>query len=52
MKFLIQKPQRNPNNLIYNIFITIILVILILWLLYTFVPFSNYNLYIIEPKNF
>ena len=46
----LNKPQRQPNNLIYNIFLTLILAILIIWLIYIFVPYSHYNLYIIEPR--
>ena len=47
----LNKPQRQPNNLIYNIFLTLILAILIIWLIYIFVPNSHYNIYIIEPIN-
>ena len=46
-----KKSQRNPNNFIYDIFLTIIIGILIIWLVYIFTPYSNYNLYIVEPKN-
>ncbi len=51
MNFQNSKPLRIPTDNVYNIFITIILAIVILTLIYTFVPFSHYNLYIIEPKN-
>ncbi len=50
MNLLNQKPQRIPNNNIYNSILTLILAIAILWIIYVFVPFSHYNLYIIEPK--
>ncbi len=51
MNLLNQKPQRIPSDNIYNIFLTLILAIVILLIIYTFIPFSHYNLYIIEPKN-
>ena len=46
----LNKLKRNPNNFIYNIFLTLILAILIIWLIYIFVPYKHYNLYIIEPQ--
>ena len=46
----LNKPQRQPNNSIYNIFLTLILAILIIWIIYIFVPYSHYNIYIIEPN--
>jgi hypothetical protein len=50
MDLLNQKTQRIPSNNIYDVFLTIIISIVILLVIYTFVPFSHYNLYIIEPK--
>ena len=46
----LNKPERKPNNFIYNIFLTLILAIIIIWSIYIFVPYSHYNLYIIEPN--
>lgn len=51
MNYLIKKSQRQPNNLVYDIFITLILSIFIIWLIYILTPYSHYNLYVIEPKN-
>ncbi len=51
MNLLNQKQQRIPTNNVYDVFLTLILAIVILLIIYTFVPFSHYNLYIIEPKN-
>ena len=51
MNLLNQKPQRIPTNNVYDVFLTLILAIVILLIIYTFVPFSHYNLYIIEPQN-
>ncbi len=51
MDLLNQEPKRIPTNNVYDVFLTIIISIVILLIIYTFVPFSHYNLYIIEPQN-
>lgn len=51
MNLLNQKPQTIQTNNVYDIFLTLILAFVILLIIYTFVPFSHYNLYIIEPQN-
>ena len=50
MDLLNQKTQRIQINNVYDVFLTIIISIVILAIIYTFVPFSHYNLYIIEPN--
>ncbi len=44
-------PKRQPSETVYNIFLTIILAIVIVLIIYYFVPYSHYNIYIIEPKS-
>ena len=51
MDLLNQKKQRIPTNNVYDVFLTIIISIVILSIIYILVPFSHYNIYIIEPQN-
>ena len=51
MNLLNQKQQRMQTNNVYDVVLTIIISIVILFTIYTLVPFSHYNIYIIEPQN-
>lgn len=45
-----QKNQRIPHGNIYNLILTLILAFAIIWIIYISVPYSHYNLYLIETK--
>ena len=40
------KTQREPNNSIYNLMLTLILAFAIVWVIYICVGYSNYNVYL------
>lgn len=50
MKYQVFKNNRIPNNLVYNLILTLILAFAIVWIIYVSVPYAHYSLYLIEPK--
>jgi type IV secretory pathway component VirB8 len=40
--------QRIPTIIVYNIILTIIIAFAVVWTIYTLIPYSHYNVYLIE----
>lgn len=44
------KNQRIPNDIIYNLILTLVLALSVVWVIYSLTPYSHYSLYLLEPK--
>ena len=42
--------QRIPTDSVYNIILTLIIAFAIIWIIYSLIPYSHYNVYLIETN--